>query len=437
MNALSGNTPRSSEVPSTGVGPARSVGFPRSGYVVPTRGASAATSKASVGSKVAVVAPPKPLAKRPKGRWFISLVILSIMAFAIRTVWCEFIRYQAYGQIEGRVIRLSPITSGVITSIVVRDGDQVQPGELLATIENFELKRDREKLESELQIARVNLEIRLAEIKASRRLALSDCVRREVEYYELLGDLHNRQAQIEQLRQVFESRQQLRANNAVSESEFVAAKAAYDGQKSQIAEMKSAVETLHSAIRELTIDNSPDLIGGELARLRAIQLKQHQNDELREAFEVRAPAAGRIVRRNHFSGEFVRPESVLFELLEEGSLSAVLFFPQNKAASVRVGDEVKVVVQPNDEYQRFVISRVADQVVQPPPSLMRLYQANQALVPVYAVPVAASRKGFEDDSIAWIGAVVALPRFGFRGSANHYRDRRSLPLGLTPASQVR
>jgi multidrug resistance efflux pump len=406
-----------------GGGRVRSMGFPRSA-TSQIQGSAATTLPPSSRLALAPLASP-PAAKRPKGRWFVSSIILSILAFAAFTIWNEFVRYQAYGLIEGRVVQVAPNISGVVDSIHVQDGEWVQKGQLLATLDNLEVRHERERLQCEIQIARAGLEARLAEIKVNQRLALSDTTGRFAEYYRMLGELVKKQARSKELEFTLKRLFSLRYSGAISESEWISAQAAFEGHQAQLEEMKTACDKLRAVLEDLEVHDDADLLAAEVASLKAIQTRVNNSDQLVESFKVRAPAAGRIIRRLRFAGEYATTAQPILELLEEGSLAAVIYLPQKSADKLAVGEEIDLAIEPLRPAQRFVVDRIGSQVERIPPALTRMYRMNESLIPIHAVPVKGSWD-LSNSGVAWIGAIVSLPRFGYRAKPFEHANKASI-----------
>jgi len=53
------------------------------------------------------IARPTPLPKRPKGRWFIGLLLLASCGYGLWQAYDSFLRYRSYGIVTGRVLQLS------------------------------------------------------------------------------------------------------------------------------------------------------------------------------------------------------------------------------------------------------------------------------------------------------------------------------------------
>ncbi len=385
----------------------KSVGFPRSNSAV----ADALTRPANpvrVG-----YSQPSPLKKQAKGRWFVSCVLLSLLGFIAFSLWSEFGRFQAYGEIEGTVIRLSANAPGRITSIAVNEGDCVRAGDVLAVVDARELEMNMRRLKSDLQIALSNLRVRMAEISERNRLTFRERIDRRVEFHRLQGELHLKQAKLNELERTFANNSSLRASNAVSETEFVASQSDYEGMKAELNDLESAALVLEGEVNSDPADNVREMLQAEEARIAEIQSELNEVASLLDAAHIVAPVDGKIIKRHCHPGEFVDPSHPVVELLEAGSIEAAVYLPQQQANLLSVGNTVQLVVTPLGKRQTFRVQRISPELVSPPQSVQANYRAFKGLVRVRAVPVSC-----EADLTHWIGAELALPRFGFRGPTN-------------------
>ena len=342
-----------------------------------------------------------------------SCVLLSLLGFIALSFWKEFGRYQAYGEIEGTVIRLSAFAPGRIASIVVDEGDLVRAGDVLAVVDAHELQMNMRRLKSDLQIALSNLRVRMAELSERSRLTFAERVDRRVDYHRILGELHLKQARLKELKITFANNESLRASNAVSDTEYIASKSAFEGLQSEIADLQSAVAVLEAEVNSDPEDHVNELLQAEQARIVDIQSELDAVESMINASDVIAPVDGRIVKRHCHAGEFVDPKQPIVELLQTNSVEAVVYLPQPRANLLSVGESIQLVVAPLGEQQAFRVSCISPELVPPPQSLQANYRAFKGLVRVRAVPVDSS-----NDLSRWMGAELALPRFGYRTPDN-------------------
>lgn len=386
----------------------RSVGFPLSaGSAAVNRQTPAKDVKAA-----RVMTNGAPTGKRPKGRWFISLLILAICGTVASGLWNEFVRFQSYGTIQGRVIQLSAPWSGVIQTLHVKDGEYVTQGQLLATLDNTELNLQLGKLQDDMRLARAALETRVAELKATQREHAERSMRVHVDYFELLSRLYQETARLDELRSAHARIERLGSQNAVAQIDVDAAAFTYQGQQKRVSELREAVKQMKRGLREASLsDTDKRLLNVEKTRIETVMTQWERLIGYERRGDIRAPSSGRIVRRHHFTGEFVGTSDTVFELLEEGSIRAVLYLPQHKTKRIKNGQRTKLSVPPNRGSLTFEIERVGDEMSPAPACIRRYYRPDQRLVPVFCKPMPGQLRDTQGDESIWLGAEVRLPRF--------------------------
>ncbi len=272
--------------------------------------------------------PVNPGNKRRKGRWFVTFVIASIMGFVVISMWNEFFRFQAYGQLEGTIVRLSSPATGNVLAIHVAEGELVEQGQLLVEMDVPELEFQRQQVHRQLQLAVSDLQVRLAELVSSDRQLRIEDIDRQVRYYQLLGQYHQSKSALENQLSRFETNKKLSTENAIAKSEFIETRTTFEGQKSQLDDLTEALKCLEEATVQL-LDTIPveDLMQTERSRIATFQSELKAIDSLQYAKQIRAPVAGRILKRMAEPGEHLQVNQPILELVESGSVEAVVYMP--------------------------------------------------------------------------------------------------------------
>ena len=92
--------------------------------------------------------------------------------------------YYGLGELKaGREQRVSPLVAGVVASVYVNEGDFVEPGDLLFSLDSNELIRDIElvsdKWNAELELAQIRLNETLADYEANNSLYDRDLISKQ------------------------------------------------------------------------------------------------------------------------------------------------------------------------------------------------------------------------------------------------------------------
>jgi multidrug resistance efflux pump len=375
-----------------------------------------------------VIVQPTPLPKRPKGRWFVGLILLTATTVAGHQIWDAFFRYQAYGTVAGRVLQLSPPWDGSVRCLHVKDGQRVQQGDLLVTVENTELRQKYEQLGDELRVAQSTLDAEAARLKWQLAFNLDQSHGAVAQYYEALGELLREQTELEYLRGSMERAERLRSTNAVSEDDYHRAISLAKGQEQKVANLAKALEELkRRADRANALakkgsdgaglaDTGYDQLKPFFTRLETLHAERVRIRERLEEGQIRAPTNGLVVKINRFAGESCKRAEPFVSFLEEDSLQVVLYVPQKAADSLAVDTDVSVVVDPYREPLECKVIRIGNEYEPAPEHLKRYYSEGQKLLPVILQP--------KDECARWMalrtGGVVKLPYhllpFGDRSS---------------------
>lgn len=349
---------------------------------------------------------PTPLPRRPKGRLFLGTVLAVLSLSAVMVVWNATIRYAAYGTITGRVIRVPASQTGNIKFLHVREGMDVAQGQLLVTIEDVELHRQLAQLRDELLIAQAELDAEMSRLQWQAQLRTDDSARAVAEYYELYGEMAEEQHRLDELKRRLERAETLHQRGAAPDEQRDAARCAVAGKEAKIEQLARAVAQRHKALEHAAPEQSQPQLKPLLVKIETLTREIDRVRELIARGEVRSPVHGRVVRSQYFAGEQIQTGSVLCEVLEAGSLQAMVFLPQSEADQLSLGDKVSLHVTAEMVPIQGTVSRVGEQYVPVPESLRRHYHAHALALPIY---LQLERRGLTDQQLR-LGTEVRLPR---------------------------
>lgn len=362
------------------------------------------TSRSAWASAAPAPARPTPLPKRSKGRYFVAAILITLLGFLTLAIWNLFLRYEGYGIVEGRVIQISAPWDGLVRSLDAREGERVSPGDVLLTVESAADQAELASAEDELRMAQAELHARSAELRLAAQLRGDLKHKAQAEYYEVYGTLLQEQSRLADLVAKRDRNAELYRRSAISQEEAETARLQEQGQRAKIEKLRSALAELKQRV---TLANEQlDEEDGLKPKLIRIEVIEGQMSRLREKMatgRVRSPVAGRVIRRLRFTGERVEAARPVLELLEDDSLQIVVYLPHAKAAALRLGQPLNVVTDAGGRQVMCTVERIADRLEMPPPALVRYYNPNEILLPVYLRPLAS-------DSALRLGGVVRLPR---------------------------
>lgn len=361
-----------------------------------------------------------PQPHRPKGRWFVSVLLLAACSLGAHNVWHSYYRYQAHGTVAGRLIEVAPGWDGSLRYLNVKEGDTIRQGQVLVVMDNVELRQKHGRVCDDLRVAQAQLEAETARLKWQSAFGLDQSQGSLVLYRELLGTLLREEANLDNARQKLRRAEQTYQQRAISEQDLVQYRLEVRGLERNVGKIKEALDELKkrsdqagklmksdSDLAKGLQDAGTDQLKPFLAKIAALQAERDRLQELLDAGQVRAPTNGVVVKIRRYPGEQCKMSEPVLSILEEGSLEVVLYVPQGASNGYKTGDEVNVQVEPHDAPLGCVVSRLGDQMEPAPEQIKRNYSEGQRLLPVVLKP--------RDEATSWaalrVGSTVKLPRY--------------------------
>ena len=249
------------------------------------------------------------------------------------------------GRIEATEINVSSKLSGQLEEILVKEGDFVEPGQILARVKISALEAQLRELEAQQRQAQDA--IATAEAQVSMRISEKSAAEAMVQQRETeLMAAKNRLARTEVLaKEGASSKQQLddeRASAQQVAAVLSAAKAQVQSAQGAIVASKSQVSAAHSQV---------DAIKASIERIKF---------DMDDA-QLRAPLKARVQFRVAQPGELVAAGGRVLNLIDLSDVYMTFFLPDTVAGHIAIGTEVRIVVDaPNNVVIPAKVSFVAD-----------------------------------------------------------------------------
>ena len=124
--------------------------------------------------------------------------------------------------------------------------------------------------------------------------------------------------------------------------------------------------------------------------------------------DLKSPVNGTVLRRFRPAGECVKSHDPLFSVLEESSVEIEIYLPQNLSDEYKVGDTIKLKIDPFEELVPCEVTAIGAEHRRPPENIEVFYRTNVHLLPIRLKPIGPLGK----DKHLSIGSVAKLPHFG-------------------------
>ncbi len=255
----------------------------------------------------------------------------------------------ASGRIEGRITTLTPKSSAWVAALHVDEGQAVEPGQLLATLDD---RAQQERVRS----AQEQLNVLAEKLRAANsQLAMTD---RQVKLQIEQASAALREAEA-RLRRARASAAQ--ATRDAQRAAMLVAKDLVAPQESEHARL--AAEVAEHTVREAeaalaTSEKQVELAGLGREQLETMRAEREALDRQRRQaqaqlaeqqshvadFSIRSPIAGRVLTRTVERGERVEAGTTLFTLVDLDRLYVKIYVPEPSIGKVALGQEARVSV---------------------------------------------------------------------------------------------
>lgn len=367
------------------------------------------------------LSPPKPMPKRPQGRFLVGAIFSTVVGTIAMMVWNSFLGVAAYGTVTGDTLRVTSPWAGFVQELAVQEGQAVRKGQLLATMHSLDLERQLAQIEDELRVERARLDGEKARLRW-------DSQSHAAEYFELWGSLLKNQEDLSRIRNDLERAQSVRDKAIIPEQEMDRLVFAESGQREMVEKMAQALEELRHRVEDKPTDQQTTSDDGRsleqlrpiLARIEALEAARSRLVDQLEEGRLLSPVDGVVVRCDQAAGQSLGQLETVLELVDSESLQATLYVQQDDSQSLTPGTRVTVTVEPLSQPIACRVISSRERFEQAPESVERYYRKGEPLLPVVLQPEIGER----DKNIMRHGAIV---RFGwFSSLQTEAPDNRSV-----------
>jgi HlyD family secretion protein len=217
---------------------------------------------------------------------------------------------------------ITPKISAPVREFLVRRGDPVRAGQVVAVLENRDLVAAANAAKGQVEQAEANLSsLENAQIPESEVKARTD--------------VQSAQEQFDAAKKVLESRQKLFQDGAL-------ARKMVEDQQVVFAQAKAQLETAQEHMRALQSSGKTEQIKSARAQVASAQ-GQYQAAEAQVAYSrITSPIDGVVADRPLYAGEMAAAGAPLMTVMTVSRVIAKANVPQSQAAAIRVGDPATI-----------------------------------------------------------------------------------------------
>jgi len=329
----------------------------------------------------------------------ILILLIVAVALAVTGLYAGWFHrdttLQGSGTVEARNIRVGSKVGGRIDKVLVREGDSVQPGQVLITFDDKELQASLEQSRANAEKARRGYRPEeIAEARAAAAQAKADYDMKKNGYRQediaaAQADLDRAKADEIRTHLDFDRYDALAKKDLVSKQQLDTAQANW---KVAAAQQQSAQHRLD----ELQRGYRPEEIASAEARFlqakATLEKLEHGNrredvdlakaglsyDEARfRERQVAAPSAATVEVLDVRPGDLIAPNTPVATLLEKDQIYVRIYIPETEIGRVKVGQKAEVRV---DSFPKTAFEGVVEQINQQAEFLPRNVQTREERV---------------------------------------------------------
>jgi HlyD family secretion protein len=298
-------------------------------------------------------------------------IALAVVVVAV-AAWYLFLRgnggggeLDASGTVEATDAQLGFQVAGRIDTILVREGDAVSAGQLLARLDQTELRARRQQAAAQLEVARALL---TELVRGSRRQEVQQGRDALTAANQRLIDA---QRDLDRTQRLFDG-------GAVSREALDKAQLAFDVAHSQRDQAAQALQLLEAGPRRERID-------AQRAAVASAQAAVQQMDAMLANSEIRAPFDGVVSVKDREIGETVSPGAPVLTVTNLNDRWVRIYIPETRIGAVHLGEAATISA---DTYKgrtyRGVVSFIASEAEFTPKNVQT---QDERVKLVYAVKV--------------------------------------------------
>ena len=273
--------------------------------------------------------------------WFLRTLVAVLAIGASYLAW-QWLRPQALppgfasgnGRLEAVDIDIATKLPGRIREVLVKEGDLVHEGQILATM-------DTRVLESQLRETRAALEQARIAIETAR----SQVMQRQAEKQAAIALVSQRSTEADATRRRFVRSEELAGKGATSQQVLDDDRARRDGAKAAVAAAEAQL-----AASDAAIGTARSQVVGAEAALEATRATIDRIQADIDDSALKAPRGGRVQFRVGQPGEVMAAGGKVLNMVDLGDVYMTFFLPTEAAGRLGIGSEVRLILDTAPQY---------------------------------------------------------------------------------------
>ena len=239
-----------------------------------------------------------------------------------------------YGNVDVRTVSLAFQVSGKIENIAFDEGQKVQKGDVLATLDSDLYKAYLKQSEAQVEAQKIMVQ----KLEKGYRKEEIDKAKATVEQKKIL---------MENAESTFERYQKLSKTKSVSDEKYYNIRTEYFSAKALYMSAKSNLELLQSGYQK------EDILSAK-AKLDGLMAQQAQHQIHLDETVLHAPANGILLTRVYEEGAIVRASQVVFEMAKTDNYWVRSYLSERFLGMIHPGMKAEVNTDSGQKYEGVV-----------------------------------------------------------------------------------
>jgi len=239
-----------------------------------------------------------------------------------------------YGNVDVRTVSLAFQVSGKIENIAFDEGQKVQKGDVLATLDSDLYKAYLKQSEAQVEAQKIMVQ----KLEKGYRKEEIDKAKATVEQKKIL---------MENAESTFERYQKLSKTKSVSDEKYYNIRTEYFSAKALYMSAKSNLELLQSGYQK------EDILSAK-AKLDGLMAQQAQHQIHLDETVLHAPANGILLTRVYEEGAIVRASQVVFEMAKTDNYWVRSYLSERFLGMIHPGMKAEVYIDSGQKYEGVV-----------------------------------------------------------------------------------
>ena len=264
----------------------------------------------------------------------IGLVVLVPLAREIQQRPTEF-----YGIAEDQDVDISLEYAALLTQLLVKEGEEVTAGQVLAVLERTQLPFNQASLEQEKKRLQADRQAQILERRATEKNLRQE---RELALFDIDNKIRQLEAELARNRSLAAGLQSIPAPNS-------------DGNSApELAALKAKREEItkpYDLQLKILQSDAQALLKSIDARLGGADLESEELTRQQAELELKAPSSGVIGRINFVPGEQIATRESILNIYLEHPSQITTYIPEGQLTSIAFGDSLRVRSLQQSEYE--------------------------------------------------------------------------------------